>query len=134
MNLPSAIIFINSDPINVTPDGYFVDGYSVSGDGYINDLTRKLFEKQLFINETMTLQEFNSRIDFDPNYPAIVRLQQYRILVICPDYRDKVNRQHADLVLFYAHGQVIVEKNRFGPPGRSLPAMQINIFELLRKF
>lgn len=130
--LAPAIIFINSDPINITPDGYFVDGYAVNPDGYINDLTRKTLETQLFIDETMTLKEFNTRVEVDPNYPTIVHLQRYRVMVIVTDYRDYTNRALADLVLFYSHGLVKVEKNKFGPPGLTLPIDRINIYELLR--
>lgn len=132
MNLPPAIIFINSDELTLRPDGYFQDGYRVNGDGYINDLTRTILETQLFIDETMTYPEFNLRVLNDPNYPTVVHLQGRRIMVILNDFRNPVNRQLADLVLFYTHGQVYVEKNNFGPPGLSLPADRINIFTLLR--
>jgi hypothetical protein len=132
MNLPPAIIFINSDPLTITPDGYFVDGYRVDPDGYINDLTRQTLEAQLHLDETMTLKEFNTRVEVDPNYPAIVHLQGYRVMVIVPDYHDHTNRALADIVLFYSHGLVKVEKNKYGPPGFTLPLIRLNIFDLLR--
>lgn len=133
MNLPPAVIFINSDELTLRPDGYFQDGYQVDGDGYINDLTRTILETQLFIDETMTYPEFNLRVLNDPNYATVVRLQGKRIMVILNDFRNHVNRDLADLVLFYTHGQVVVEKNKFGPPGLSLPADRINIYSLLRE-
>jgi len=132
MFFPPAIIFINSDPLDITPDGYFVDGYSVNPDGYINDLTRNTLETQLFITETITLKEFNGRVSVDPNYPFAVHAQGLRVMVILPDFRDYTNRQLADLVLFYSHGMVTVEKNRYGPPGLTLPIIRLNIFDLLR--
>ncbi len=132
MNLPPAIIFINSDPLTITPDGYFVDGYSVNPDGYINDITRQTLETQLFLDEVMTLKEFNTRVEVDPNYPTIVHLQRYRVMVIVPDYHDHTNRELADVVLFYSHGLVKVEKNKYGPPGLTLPLIRLNIYALLR--
>lgn len=136
--LPPAIIFINSDELTrridgyYQLDGYYEDGYRVNPDGYINDITKGLLETQLYINETMTFRQFNSRVAVDPNYSTIVHLQNYRILVILPDFRDTTNRNLADLVLFYSHGLIKVEKNNFGPPGLTLPLDRINIFTLLR--
>lgn len=132
MHPPPAIIFVNSDPLTITPDGYFVDGYKVNPDGYINDLTRQAFEAQLHLDATMTLKEFNTRVENDPSYPTIVHLQRYRIMVIVPDYKDHTNRELADVVLFYSHGLVKVEKNKYGPPGFTVPLERINIYELLR--
>lgn len=132
MNLPPAIIFVNSDPITIRPDGYFVDGYAVNPDGYINDTTLNTFIRQLYLNETMTLKEFNARVAVDPNYPTVVHLQGYRILVIVTDYGDYTNRTLADVVLFYNQGQVTVEQNKFGPPGLSVALQRLNIFDLLR--
>lgn len=111
MNLPPAIIFLNAD---------------------INDIVKNTLTTQLFISESMTFSEFNARVAVDPNYPDNVRSQNLRILVILPTFRDTTNREMADLVLFYNQGQVVVEKNRFGPPGLSLPIDRINIYDLLR--
>ena len=132
MNLPPAVIFINSDELTIRPDGYFQDGYKVNPDGYINDITRELLETQLFIDETVTYKEFSLRVAGDPNYADVVRLQGLRLMVILTDFREHANRDLADIVLFYTHGQVVVEKNKFGPPGLSLPAQRINIYALLR--
>jgi len=132
MPLPPAIIFINSDELLHRPDGYYQDGYLVDGDGYINDVTRTLLETQLYIDETMTFKEFSLRMSADPNYDSVVHLQAKRILVIYTNFYDTTYREKADLVLFYTHGQVVVEKNKYGPPGLSLPADRINIYALLR--
>ena len=139
MGLPGAVIFINSDELTREIDGYFFtdgyyqDGYKVNPDGYINSITLGILKSQLYINESMTFKEFNDRVAFDPNYPNIIRLQGQRILVILQWMRDYTNRDLADIVLFYTHGQVVVEKNKFGPPGLSLPANRINIYTLLRE-
>ncbi len=138
MHLPPAIIFINSDTITHYPDGYiysdgyYIDGYAVNPDGYLNDITRLLLVEQLHLNEVITFREFSDRIAVDPNYPTVVHLQQYRVLVILTDFYDVTHRAHADLVLFYNQGQVTVEKNNYGPPGLSLPMQRVNIFTLLR--
>jgi hypothetical protein len=139
MSFPAAVIFINSDELTreidgyYYTDGYYQDGYKVNPDGYINSITLNTLTTQLRINESMTFKEFNARVAFDPNYPNIVRLQGLRILVILPWMRDYFNRDLADVVLFYTHGQVVIEKNNFGPPGLSLPLDRINIYTLLRE-
>lgn len=133
MGLPSAIIFINSDEPRITVDGYFQDGYQVPSDGYINAITKQILETQLYIHETMTFSEFNSRVTADPNYADVVHLQNLRILVILPTFQDYTNRDKADLVLFYSHGNVTVEVNKYGPPGLCLPVQRINIYTLLRE-
>lgn len=111
MQIPTAIIFINAE---------------------INDGVKSTLTTQLYLDETMSFDEFNNRVVADLNYPAAVHLQGRRIMVVVPDFRDYSNRTLADLVLFYNQGQVTVEKNNFGPPGLSLPIIKINIFELLR--
>lgn len=111
MRTPPAIIFINAE---------------------INDAIKATLTTQLFLDETMSFDEFNSRVDGDPNYPSIVHLQGRRVMVVVPDFHDHTNRTLADLVLFYNQGQVTVEKNNYGPPGLSLPIFKINIFDLLR--
>ena len=111
MKLPSAIIFINSD---------------------LNDITIESLTTQFQISEKMDFSEYNARVEADPNYPHIVHNMKSRILVILPTLQDLTNRDTADLVLFYTKGQVVVEKNKFGPPGLSLPLSRINVFDILR--
>lgn len=111
MQTPTAIIFINAE---------------------INDGIKSTLTTQLYLDETISFDEFNNRVTADPNYPAIVHLQGLRVMVVVPDFRNYSNRTLADLVLFYNQGQVTVEKNNFGPPGLSLSIQRINIFELLR--
>ena len=108
---PPAIIFLNAD---------------------INDTVKNTLTTQLYIDESMSFDEFNARVAADPNYSTIIHLQNLRILVILPTFQDFTNRTLADLVLFYNQGQVTVEKKNNGPPGLSLPIQRINIYELLR--
>lgn len=109
--LPPAIIFVNAD---------------------INNAIQNTLVTQLYIDEAMSFNEFNARVNVDPNYPTVIHLQYSRILVILPTFQDQTNRALADVVLFYNQGQVTVEKNNFGPPGLSLPLQRVNVWELLR--
>lgn len=119
---PSAIIFVNSDIPQ--PDGYV--------DGYINDLTIGTLTTQLFIDNILTFHQFNDLVASLPSFPDIVHLQNLRVLVILPDFRDYTNRDLADVVLFYSHGLITVEKNNFGPPRQTYPLERVNIYQLLR--
>ena len=111
MSIPSAIIFINSD---------------------INDVSKETLTNQLKLHEIMTFEEFNTRVLNDPNYPLIIKITFSRILVILEDFRDYTNRDLADVVMFATHGQVDIEKNKFGPPRPSMRLLDINIYSLLR--
>ena len=111
MSIPSAIIFINSD---------------------INDTSKELFTSQLMLHEIMSFEEFNNRVAADPNYPKIVNNSGSRIMVVLPDFRDFTNRDLADVVIFASHGQVAIEKNKFGPPRPSMRTLDLNIYALLR--
>lgn len=111
MQTPPAIIFINAE---------------------INEGVQATLTTQLRLDEVITFEEFNTRVELTPAYPNIVHLQGLRIMVTVPDYRNTTNRELADLALFYNQGQVTVEKNNYGPPGLSLPIQRINVYELLR--
>lgn len=117
---PPAIIFINGN----------IDGYG-SSYGDIDTIGKATLQSQLYLNEIMTGTEFDSRVVSNPNYPTIVHMLQYRILVIRPDFMD-TNRELADVVLALNNGMVIVEKNNCGPPGLTLALANINIYQLLR--
>jgi hypothetical protein len=119
--LPSAIIFINGD----------IDGYGQMY-GNLNAIGKATIESQLYIEETITSEEFNNRILVDPNYPTIVHLMNYRILVMKPDLRDYTNYEYADIVLFVKHGLVSVMKNNYLQPGLTVPINKLEIHQLLR--
>ena len=107
---PPAIIFINAD----------IDGY-----------TKATLMSQLYINEFMTMAEFDARQVADPNYADIVHLQKIRIMVSYEVFAN-TNQVLADIVLFYSHGMVKVEKSNVGPPGLTLDISRVNIYTLLR--
>lgn len=111
MLLPSAIIFINNDMTAAQ----------------INNLS-----KQLFISEVISGDQFNERVEVDPNYPQVVHGQDLRILVLQSDFRDYTNRELADVAMFVKQGLIAVEKNKFGPPGVTFQQDRLNIWQLLR--
>ena len=121
MSFPPAIIFINGNT-----DGY---GHTY---GDLDSIGKSTLESQLYIDETMTGEEFDARVVVDPNYPTIVHLWKQRILVIRPDFRDYINRELADVVLFVKQGMATILKNNYGPPGLTLPIQRLEIHQLLR--
>jgi hypothetical protein len=111
MDLPGAIIFINAE---------------------LNDTTISGLQEQLRLTEVISFQEFNSRISALPSYHEIVHFQNLRVLVIQESIINQTNEEFADIVLYFHQGMIDVQKTKFGPPGLSLPAYKINIYELLR--
>ncbi len=110
MLMPSVILFVNGD---------------------LNDTLQNNLTRQLEINDTMSLAEFNARVAADPNYPAVVHLNNLRIMVILPTFQDTTNRNLADIVLFVKQGLASVEKSNFGPPGLTLDIQRLNIWNLI---
>jgi hypothetical protein len=134
-SLPSAIFFINGDisyPPQPPPNPPDLDVFIGSqpnlpqSDASVSELTN--LQIQLFINDTMTKAEFDARVAGDPNYPTIVHLQNLRILVILPTFRDYFNRKFADVVMFLSHGLASVERNRLAWPIDGYPAPLVQIF------
>ena len=127
-SLPSAIIYLND------PGGFYEQSQLATRDTP-NPSTIDNLIHQLFITDIMSKCEFDKRVVADPNYPTIVHLMNYRILVILKDMRDLCNRQYADIVALWDYGMLYVEFNRFnqyGPPGQSYDGQRLNIYELLR--
>jgi hypothetical protein len=118
---PPSIIFVNGNT-----DGY---GYTY---GDFDSVGKATLESQLYIDETMTGDEFDARVAADPNYPTIIHLWKRRILVIRPDFSDYTNREYADVVIFVKQGLATIEKNNFGPPGLSVSIQRLEIHQLLR--
>jgi hypothetical protein len=135
-SLPAAIFFINGDITYPKPSVPVFPGT----DPKISELTT--IQTQLYINDTMTKQEFDARIAADPNYPTIVHLQNLRILVIVPQYDDGYTGGHtymnvpnilfADVVLFLHQGLADVEFNRFGPPCQNYDIQRMTMYSILR--
>lgn len=111
MSLPAAIIFINGD---------------------FNTTTQITLSSQLKIDEVITKVEFDTRISVDPNYGQNITLNSMRILVILSSFQDLINRELADIVLFFKQGMISIQYNKYGPPGLTFPIDRINMYELLR--
>jgi hypothetical protein len=124
MQVPGVLILVND---NITTATLGTLATSVDPD----PSTIQGIDTQLDITETITFEEFNARIDVDPNYPKIIHLNRLRVLVISKNFQDKRNRQLFDIVMFIKQGITSVEKCKYGAPGFSIDTQRINIFNLL---
>ncbi len=111
MELPSAIIFVNAD---------------------ITDAIKNILITQLDIVDSMDGYEFDARVIADPNYPQIIHLNHWRILVKRDTFQQTNNFNIANVVMFVKQGQASILKNNFGSPGLTLPIQRINVYNLLR--
>ena len=106
-----AIIFVNNDSPQETID---------------------ILSSQLYIIEVMSGQEFDARIEADPNYPNIIHFNNLRILVTRDYFSDFNNRNIADVSILVKWGMASILKNNFGPPALSLAINKLDIHQLLR--
>lgn len=109
--LPPAIIFVNQD---------------------ITDAIKNVLIEQLYIDETITITDFEQRLLGDSDYVSTVHNNGNRLLVIVADFRNYSQRNLADIVIFVKQGLATVLKNNYGPPGLAIPISNINIYQLLR--
>lgn len=109
MLIPGAVIFINSDVSQQMIDRLLI---------------------QLRADESITHAEFVARVEAEPSYHDILVNTNQRLIVILNDFRNINLREEADIVLFLAHGLVNVEKNKYGPPGKSFLLTSLHIQEL----
>jgi len=132
--MPGIILFVNDHTnesfvnsfkttIGIQPNQLVANTPSTSA---ITNLSR-----QLEINETITLEEFNARVAADPNYPTVVHLNRLRILVVLSSFMDHTNRNLADIVLFVKGGLASVEFSKFGPPRQTWETQRLNIWNLI---
>lgn len=92
-----------------------------------NDLSASVknrLEIQLHIDKTITGPELDDRIAVDSNYPQNVRAMRKRVLVM-RDFRETNNRTIMDVVIFVRESLVYVEKNCFGPTGKTFALRDI---------
>jgi hypothetical protein len=135
LNPPPAIVFINGEiqyPSDQTP---FIGSIPANITSYasVSELTN--LQIQLFIDDTMSKEEFDARVKSDPNYPTIVHLQHLRILVILPKhvpFCEIDNLELADVVLFLHQGLADIERCHFGPPRQNFETQRLTIYEILR--
>ena len=108
MQLPAAIIFINS----------------------VVDEIISILSSQLFISETISGDEFDLRLQNDPNYAKIIHNFGLRILVTRADYPAEINREYCDVfAIIGTNGMISILKNDI--PALTLPINNINIYTLL---
>jgi len=110
-SLPAAIIFVNND---------------------LNDLIISILKDQLYLDDLITLEEFNERIQVDPNYPFLIHSMGLRVLVILKTFQDYSNRQLADICIFIKNGLAYMLENNNGPPRQAFSIYTLNIEDLLR--
>jgi hypothetical protein len=109
--LPPAIVFVNQD---------------------ITEPIKNVLIEQLYIDETITITDFEQRLLGDAQYTSTVHNSGTRLLVIVDDFRNYSQRNLADIVIFVKQGLATVLKNNYGPPGLAVPVSNINIYQLLR--
>lgn len=135
VSLPSAIIFVNGDltynsepPPNPPDLDVFIGSQPnlPQSDASASELAN--LQIQLFIDDTMTKEEFDKRMWVDPNYATIIHLRNIRILVILPSFHDHHNREFADVVIFLKLGLANIERNRLAWPGRGYPEERFEEF------
>lgn len=92
-----------------------------------HDLTTNVQDKlvrQLFISEVIDGYVFDDRVTADPTYVSTVHLTNLRLMVVRP-FTELTNRDLADLVIFVKAGLASIEMNKFGPPGLTLPVLNL---------
>jgi hypothetical protein len=110
-SMPAAIIFVNND---------------------LNDLIISILRDQLYLDDLITLEEFNERVEVDPNYVFLVHSMGLRVLVILDTFQDFTNRQLADICLFIKNGLAYRLEGNNGPPRECYSIYNLNIENLLR--
>jgi hypothetical protein len=127
--LPAFILFINGDITYPAEPPPTPPTYIGAQWPQISELTH--IQTQLFIDDTMTKQEFDARLIADPNYGTVIHLHGLRILVIVPSFEDMVNREWADIVGFLHKGLIDIEFNRCGDLFKSFDIQRISPNQLL---
>lgn len=134
-NPPPAIVFINGEIQYPSTEPPFIGSIPANTTSYASISELGNLQIQLFIDDTMSKEEFDARVKTDPNYPIIVHLQNLRILVILPKhvpFCEIDNLELADVVLFLHQGLADVEKCHFGPPRQNFEIQRLTIYEILR--
>ena len=83
-NPPPAIVFINGEIQYPSTEAPFIGSIPANTTSYASVSELSNLQIQLFIDDTMSKEEFDARVKTDPNYPTIVHLQNLRILVVLP--------------------------------------------------
>jgi hypothetical protein len=102
-----------------------------------NDLTANVqasLVSQLFLNEVISLDEWNARLAGNPEYPLIIQQNNIHLLVL-GSYYNITNRSIFDFCLFFKAGQCAIESCQgSGPPGISFPIAYLTENQLRHHF
>lgn len=101
--LPSAILFVNND---------------------LTSNVRAQLVRQLFIDEVVDGETFDSKVSDNPNFVSEFKSSQKRMLVE-RSLSDLTNRELADVVIFVKSGLLTIEENKFGPPSYTYKVVDI---------
>jgi len=104
MNYPTGIIFVNSN---------------------ISEQVLSVVQRQLFIDNTYSLNEFNDYTSQDGYFGL-----NKRLLVLVSDFEISTNRDLADVVLYVKAGLAYILKNNFGPTGLTVQVDRMYIHKL----
>lgn len=94
---PAAVVFVNDD---------------------LTSSVQSMLVTQLQISEVIDGYAFDARLAANPDYVAVVKQLDLRIMVIRP-FTELQNRTEADVVCFVSHGLVAILQNKFGPHGQT---------------
>lgn len=94
-----------------------------------SDNVQEVIQRQLLISEKINGEEFDLRVQNDPNYPDIVRNSGLRILVV-RSFQELTNRDLFDVVIFVKYGLAAIEKNNFGPHGFTISVERMYLSKL----
>lgn len=106
MQPPAGIIFVNND---------------------LSESAQAMLVRQLFINEVQDGYVFDASVATDPTYPDKIRQLNRRVLVI-RSFADRGSIPTwtiPDVVIFVKMGLAAIECNKFGPPGHTVPVVNL---------
>lgn len=106
---PSAIIYINHE---------------------LSEQVKSAIQRQLFIHQTFTVNDFDDLLLSDGYYINEVRGKNKRILVIADYSQTLENKDVADVILTFKNGLLYVLDNKVGPPGITMNTSSISINKL----
>jgi hypothetical protein len=101
----------------------------------ITDSITTTVSKQLFVNEVITIADFDFRMKNNPNYIEIVHGTNQRVLVKA-NFSDSLYHTYkcmVDMCLFCKNGLMYIEKNKLGSEGEIFQIKDIQVFTLIHK-
>ena len=110
-----------------------IPGLVIFLNNQINATELQTFQTQLFINQTMSLADFNNSVSLDGYFVNTIHGSHTRILVLLDDFTDQTNRNLADLILYVVKsGMVSVLDNITGYPKGEMDFNSMTVYDLLK--